>query len=103
MRNQLDATAYSTHPKLPAQPKSLQMPTPPDTPDTRVLRPDEAIQPNGREYLVTINGSVFLALTLAEAEAIVNRLRNRPGAAIGDGATAPPQRSAMTEEKNRKT
>jgi hypothetical protein len=103
MRNQPGATAYPMRPRLPAQPKKLHIPTPPDTPDTRVLRPDDDIQRNGQEYLVTINGSVFLALTLAEAEAIVKRMRNRPGDAIRDGAAAPPQRSAVTQEKNRKT
>jgi hypothetical protein len=37
------------------------------------------IQPNGQEYIVMVNGSAFLALTLAEAEAIVTRLRGRSG------------------------
>jgi len=34
------------------------------------LRRNSVIEKNGREYLVTINGAVFLALTLAGAEAI---------------------------------
>ncbi len=34
---------------------------------------DAVIEKNGREYLVTINGEVFLALSLAGAEAIARR------------------------------
>jgi hypothetical protein len=36
------------------------------------------IEANGAEYLVTINGSVFLALSLAQAETIAYRSRRRP-------------------------
>src|SRR5262245_46185758 len=34
------------------------------------------IQANGREYLVTINGSVFVALSLEQAETIAARTRS---------------------------
>lgn len=36
------------------------------------------IEANGAEYLVTINGSVFLALSLAQAETIAHRTRSKP-------------------------
>ena len=49
-------------------------------------RPDEdapaappraaTIEPNGSEYLVTINGAVFVTLSLAEAEAFAERMRS---------------------------
>jgi hypothetical protein len=32
------------------------------------------VQPNGREYLVEHNGSVFVALSRSEAEAIAHRM-----------------------------
>ncbi len=35
------------------------------------------IQRNGAEYLITVNGSVFLALSLAQANTIANRMRSR--------------------------
>ncbi len=38
------------------------------------------IQANGLEYLVTINGSVFVALSLAQAETIASRMRGKPSA-----------------------
>jgi hypothetical protein len=40
------------------------------------VRPrDPLIEANGSEYLVTINGSVFLALSLTQAEGIAYRMR----------------------------
>ena len=39
-------------------------------------KPQEpVIQKNGEEYLVLINGNVFVALSLSEAEAMVKRRR----------------------------
>lgn len=39
------------------------------------------IEPNGREYLITTpDGAVFVALTLAEAEAFLSLWRLRSGA-----------------------
>ncbi len=35
------------------------------------------IQRNGAEYLVTVNGGVFLALSLAQAHTIANRMGRR--------------------------
>lgn len=40
-------------------------------------RRDPTIERNGGEYLVTINGSVFVALSLAEAESVAYRLGRR--------------------------
>lgn len=47
------------------------MPTSSEEPEPR----DPIIQPNGKEYLVTTKGSVFVALSLAQAEAIATRIR----------------------------
>jgi hypothetical protein len=41
-----------------------------------------SIVPNGREFIVMVNGSAFVALTLAGAQAIANR----SGAAVRRGA-----------------
>jgi len=41
-------------------------------------RREPRIQANGLEYLVTINGSVFVALSLAQAEAIAYRAGRMP-------------------------
>lgn len=47
--------------------------------DTHDLRGHEVtIEPNGSEYLVTINGAVFVALSRAAAEAFAVRMRG-PG------------------------
>ncbi|MEO6029773.1 MAG: hypothetical protein ABIR79_23135 [Candidatus Binatia bacterium] len=35
------------------------------------------IEPNGSEYLVTIKGAVFVALSRAQAEALAVRMRGR--------------------------
>ena len=43
-------------------------------------RREPIIQANGSEYLVTINGSVFVALSLAQAETIAYRTRGKPRA-----------------------
>jgi hypothetical protein len=44
-----------------------------------VPRQRTVIEQNGSEYLVTINGAVFLALSLAQAEAMARRVvRARP-------------------------
>lgn len=41
-------------------------------------RLDCVIEANGSEYLVMINGSVFLALSLGEAEALARRMCRSP-------------------------
>jgi hypothetical protein len=46
-----------------------------------VGRRDPIIQANGSEWLVTINGAVFLALSRAQAETIAYRMSGRPGGA----------------------
>lgn len=51
-----------------------------ESPNAHVAGPGRVvIQPNGQEYIVMVNGSAFLALTLAEAEAIMTRMRERSG------------------------
>lgn len=61
------------------------MPTPADEPESR----DPIIQPNGQEYLVTTKASVFVALTLAQAEAIATRMRVRTPALHSGAAGCP--------------
>ena len=51
----------------------------PDVNGDRVIpRSGVRIDPNGEEYLVTINGSVFVALSRRQAEAIASRTRRQP-------------------------
>ena len=45
--------------------------------DDRDLHREPIIEPNGSEYLVTVNGSVFLALTLVAAERMARRMAGR--------------------------
>jgi hypothetical protein len=54
----------------------------PDTVAPRHRPARSAIVPNGREFIVMVNGSAFVALTLAGAQAIANRSR----AAVRRGA-----------------
>lgn len=42
--------------------------------DDLELHREPIIEPNGSEYLVTVNGSVFLALTRAAAERMARRM-----------------------------
>ena len=71
----------------------------PDSTSTRELGSSEAVEPNGQEYLVTINGNVFVALSLAEAQAIVNSVRSRRRARFGDAARMHPECAATTEKR----
>ncbi len=43
-----------------------------------VLPSRVSIERNGEEYLVTINGATFVALSRAQAESIARRTRGRP-------------------------
>ena len=55
-----------------SDPADLDCEPPPDQQRRRV-----SIERNGEEYLVTINGAAFVALSRPEAEAIARRTRQR--------------------------
>jgi hypothetical protein len=42
------------------------------------LRQEATIEPNGSEFLVTINGAVFVALSADAAKAFAQRMRATP-------------------------
>ena len=56
-------------------PDPIEVPLPAIPAAARCRRP--VIEPNGKEYLVTMNGAVFVALSRAQAEAIASRMSGR--------------------------